>query len=73
MTLAASGWSENTQTVTATGVTANNNVIVAPDAASLSAYGAAQVAAETQTTNAITFVCAKVPSGDLIVNVMIVG
>lgn len=70
--LLSSGWSDNTQTVTATGVTTTNNVIVAPVPDSFSNYSKAVVRCTSQANNSLTFACDKTPSGDLSVNVMIV-
>ena len=39
VTLTVAGWSDNSQTVTASGVTANNAVVISPAPSSYSSYG----------------------------------
>lgn len=72
LTLAAANWSNNTITVTATGVTASNNVIVSPAPASQSAYTTAGVICTAQATDSLTFTCTTTPSSDLTVTVLII-
>ena len=43
ITLSESSWSNNSQTVTATGVTANNTVVISPTPESHSVFGKANV------------------------------
>ncbi|MBQ7896690.1 MAG: hypothetical protein IJ364_09085 [Oscillospiraceae bacterium] len=69
VSLAAANWSGNKQTVTATGVTASNTVIVTPAPASLLAYAEAQVRCTAQAANSLTFQCEEVPETALTVNV----
>lgn len=71
VTLSASGWSNGTQTVTATGVTASNNVIVSPAPASYMSYGASGIYCSAQASNSLTFTCASVPGSAITVNVLI--
>lgn len=71
VTLPASGWSNNQQTVTATGVTANNAVTPSPAPASWEAAGAAGVRCITQGGNRLTFTCSETPTEDLTYNVLI--
>jgi len=71
VTLPASGWSNNQQTVTATGVTANNAVTPSPAPASWEAAGAAGVRCMTQGGNRLTFTCSETPTEDLTYNVLI--
>lgn len=72
LTLAAANWSNNSITVTATGVTASNNVIVSPAPASQSAYTTAGVMCTAQATDSLTFTCTTTPSSDLTVTVLII-
>lgn len=65
ITLTASGWSGNTQTVSASNVTASNIVWVSPAPASFDAYGKAGIRATAQADGSITFTCVKVPTTDL--------
>lgn len=71
VTLPASGWSNNQQTVTAKGVTANNAVTPSPAPASWEAAGAAGVRCVTQGGNRLTFTCSETPTEDLTYNVLI--
>lgn len=71
VTLLSSGWSNNTQTVTATGVTANNNVVISPAPSSFSDYTDAIIYCSSQWTNSLTFTCDTAPSNDITVNVMV--
>ena len=70
ITLTASGWSDNTQTVSASNVTAGNIVWVSPAPASFDAYGKSGIRATAQGAGTITFTCTKVPTGDLTVEVV---
>ena len=71
VTLPASGWSNNQQTVTATGVTANNAVTPSPAPASWEAAGAAGVRCMTQGGTRLTFTCSETPTEELTYNVLI--
>lgn len=71
--LTTAGWDATTkmQTVTATGVTADNAVIPAPAPASWEAAGQAGVRCTAQAADSLTFTCTKVPTEDLTYNVLI--
>ena len=71
VTLPASGWSNNQQTVTATGVTANNAVTPSPAPESWEAAGAAGVRCTAQGADSLTFACSETPTEDLTYNVLI--
>lgn len=71
VTLSSSGWSNLSQSVTASGVTADNDVIVSPVSSSHDAYGEAGVRCTGQTSNRLTFTCTEKPSSNLSVNVLI--
>jgi len=73
VTLTTAGWSSNTQSVTATGVTASNTVIVSPNPSSMSAYTNAKVFCSAQGSNSLTFSCTDTPTGDIVVNVVILN
>lgn len=73
VTLTAAGWVSNAQTVVATGVTANNNVIVAPDPANIEDYTGAGIRCTTQAANALTFECDSAPDSAIVVNVLILS
>ena len=73
VTLNSSFWSSLSQTVTASGVTTSNDVIVTPDPASLELYGECGVYCSAQAGNNLTFKCKEKPGSNLTVNVMILG
>ena len=72
-TLAVADWSSNTQTVSVTGVTATNTVLVAPAPASAADYAAAGIVCTAQAADSLTFTCDTVPSNAITVNVVIMG
>lgn len=69
VTLAASGWANNTQTVSVNDVTAENLVLVAPAPESIDAYSEANIRCIAQGTGNLAFKCDSVPSVDIQVNV----
>lgn len=73
VTLTSAGWSDDAQTVTATGVTATNAVIVAPVPSDMEDYVSAGIYASAQGVDSLTFTKTGAVSGDIDVNVMIVN
>ena len=76
ITLPASGWSSNTQTVTVSGVLADESAQLIqpmPAIASQNAYITAGVICSGQAANQLTFTCTTVPTEDLSVYVVIQG
>lgn len=73
VTLTAANWSDNEITVTATGVTADNSVIVSPSPESISDYATAMVYCSAQASNSLTFTCTTAPENDIVVNVLILN
>lgn len=73
VSLVVANWSNNSQTVTATGVTASNNVIVSPAPASIDNYVAAGIKCTAQTANSLTFTCTTTPSTAISVNVLVIS
>ena len=71
ITLTVAGWSDNSQTVTASGVTANNAVVISPAPDSYTSYGEFGVYCSAQAANSLTFVCDSVPDLALAVNIFI--
>lgn len=74
VTLAVASWSSNQQTVTVTGVLADESKQVIepiPATASADMYFESGVWASSQAANALTFKCSKVPSAALTVYVII--
>lgn len=70
-TLSASGWSNLSQTVSVSGVTANNTVIVTPAPASYTACLEAGAYCSGQSAGMLTFTCATVPSVSVTYNILI--
>ena len=73
VTLTTNGWSSKSQSVTATGVTANSIIVVSPAPASFDEYATCGVRANAQASNSITFKCDETPSSALTVNVMYIN
>ena len=71
--LAATGWSSNTQTVSVSGVTTANTIIVSPAPAHFSVYDAAGIICTGQGSGTLTFTCTTAPSTDITVNVVIIA
>lgn len=71
--LPAASWSSNAQTVSVTGVTASNHVIVTPAPASFVEWGECSVRCTAQGAGTLTFACEEVPTNALAANVLIVG
>ena len=69
-TLVAANWSNNSQTINVTGVTANNVVLVSPTPVSADDYAAAGVLCVAQATGQLTFTCTTTPLVDLTVNIV---
>jgi len=66
-------WSSNQQTVTVSGVTSSNYIVVSPAPASYEVYCEAGIYCSAQGSNSLTFKCDTVPSAALTVNIMIVN
>lgn len=71
VTLTVSGWSNKAQTVEASGVTAENTVIICTNPANATEYTESVVRCSDQNENSLTFTCDEVPTKDLLVNVLI--
>ena len=73
VTLLASQWTDNKQTVSVTGMTADSIVVVAPDPANdnFTAYTEAGVRCIAQAVNELAFECNEVPAVDLVVNIAV--
>lgn len=73
-TLTASAWNNNAQTVSASGVTTNNNVIVSPATkASADIWAESEVFCTAQGNGTLKFTCTDVPTSDITVSVVIIG
>ena len=70
-TLTAADWTDNEQTVSVTGVTAANSVVITPAPAFVTAYGEAGIICTEQDAGTLTFTCEDVPTAALTVNVLI--
>jgi hypothetical protein len=73
VTLTAAWWSSNSQTVSATGVTASNTVIVSPAPSDIADYADCGVYCSAQGSGTLTFGCDTAPDGDIVVNVLIMS
>ena len=73
VTLAVSGWSSLSQTISVDGITANNTVVITPDPASHTTYGEFGIYCSVQADGALTFTCSETPTVDLTVNVLILN
>ena len=74
LTLPAASWSENSQTVSVSGIVADETaqqITAMPAAASQAAYYAAGVYASAQSAGSLTFTCTTVPTEDLTVYVTV--
>lgn len=74
VTLSASGWADNAQTVNVTGVTADDEkcaVITTAAAASLETYLDCGIVCSAQEDGTLTFTCSDTPTADVTVNVLI--
>lgn len=72
VTLTVAGWSSDAQTVTATGVTSSNTVIISPSPSNMEEYIDAGIVCTAQGTNALTFECDTTPTSAIDVNVVII-
>lgn len=70
--LTSTGWSSNSKTVSVTGVTASNSVLVTPAPASMDDYANCGIKCTAQAAGTLTFSCTTVPSSTITVNVMII-
>lgn len=74
LTLFAANWSNGSQTVNVTGVTADNTVLVSAAPSSIEKYGLYGVICTTQGAGTLTFTCKfNTPTDDLSINVVILG
>lgn len=73
VTLAASGWNGNTQTVPVYGLTADSLVFVSAAPNSVTDYGEAGVYCSAQGSETLTFRCSDTPSVNIDVNVAFSG
>lgn len=73
LSLPASGWSNKSQTVTLTGMTATKSVIVQPNKATASAYSSAGITCTAQDTNTLTFTCDTTPTSEIKIDVTYMG
>nr|DAF65710.1 MAG TPA: hypothetical protein [Bacteriophage sp.] len=72
VTLSASGWTDKTQTVSVTGVTASNVVFVGAgeNKDNQTAYAKAGITCTGQAAGTLTFTCDTVPTADITANVV---
>lgn len=72
-TLVVADWAANTQTLTVSGVTSSNVVIVSPQPLSSGDYATAGVLCTAQNTNSLTFTCTQTPSNAIDLSIVIIG
>ena len=73
VTLSASNWSSNTQTVNISGVTASNTIIVGYHPDSYEEYSEAAIRCMEQSNGTLTFFCDSTPSADISANIVILN
>ena len=73
VSLPVASWSSNSQTVTVSGVTTTNTVVVSPAPDSFGDYSTSVVHCTAQGNNSLTFTCSETPAGALTVNVLIMN
>ena len=71
LTLASTDWNANSQSISASGVTESNDIILCPISSSQEEYMDCDVTCVSQSTDLLTFECANVPKNDLFINVII--
>ena len=71
-TIQVANWSGSTATITVTGVTASNTVIVSPAPSSIAAWVKGELKCTAQGTNSLTFTCTTTPTAAININVLIV-
>lgn len=73
ITLLASEWVNNIQTVSVNGVTTNNDIIISPNSDSIASYTKFGIYCTMQTSGNLSFSCNKEPTENIKVNVVILG
>lgn len=73
LVLAAESWADSSQTVSISGVTAENVVLVGPGPDSFALYGSCGLRCSTQGTGTLTFVCDQAPEEAVTVHAVILG
>lgn len=71
--LTVAGWSSSQQTVSVSGVTTSNTIIVTPNPASYVHYNECMVRCSAQASGKLTFTCTDTPTSALTVNVLILN
>ena len=70
VTLTTSGWNSNSQTVSASIVSANNIVIVSPVPEDQDTYSKCGIKCSAQSNGSLTFTCKTLPTTDIHINVV---
>lgn len=73
VTVTSGAWSNGTATITVSGVSASNDIIITPAPASMEAYTGGKVRATAQAPNKLTLTADTAPATDIVVNVMVIG
>jgi len=72
-TLLVANWSNKTQTIEVSGVTADNTVLISASPASVEEYGINGIICTAQGAGTLTFTCKFTPLNNLSINVVILG
>ena len=73
VTLPASGWSGNTQSVTVVNMNTTKSVIIQANSETAEAYSGAGIRCLSQSTNTLTFICDAIPTTDIKVDILHMG
>lgn len=73
VSLLSTGWSNKSQTVSVTGVTTSNIIIVSPAPYYINRYVSSRIRCVAQASNSLTFSCSTLPTDTLVVNVVILN
>ena len=72
-TLSASGWSNNAQTVSASGVASDTMVIVGPATSAIDLWRDHAIYCSAQGSGTLTFGCQTTPSSDVVINIIAIS
>lgn len=72
-TLSASGWSNNTQTVSVSGVASDTMVIVGPATSAIDLWRDHAIYCSAQGSGTLTFGCQTTPSSDVVINIIAIS
>lgn len=73
VSLPASGWADNSQSVAVAGITAQSNIVVSPAPDSRDDYYAADIYCSAQGEGTLSFCCSTAPTADVTANVLVLA